>query len=436
MKKSLMPVVAIVMIGLLSGCGNVDEGRVEVPKIEIIIDEQTGNGQLGSEVSEGEISENGQSESEQSGNGQSDGAQSSGETLNIEESAETQFSFADIADRTFYFSSGAGGWWTELNINADGSFEGVYSDLDMGDRSDSYPNGTLYLCEFSGMFGDVEKVGEYTYKIRLMSIEYAKTPEEEEIIDETRYIYSTAYGLDGSEEFYIYLPGIKMDELPESYREWVGIGYYSLEFDSWEELPYYGLYNINTGDGFSSYVDEKETQFSFGDITDKTFYLSGTGTWNTHLHINDDGSFEGEHIAVNRGTAYISEAHPGGIADYCEFSGAFGDLEKVDAYTYKMKLISIEYARTLGEEKLIDDTLYIYSTAYGLDGGEEFYIYLPGAKWDNLPESYKQFVGYYSWSPYMESEPTNLEDYGLYNINGGFGFSSYKYNEEDYAHYF
>lgn len=431
MKNKVTPALAIVMIGLLSGCGNADEGRVEVPEVEIITDEQTGNGQ-------------------------SDGAQSSDEVINTEESAEIQFRFADIADRTFYFSSGAGGWHTELSINADGSFEGIYMDSDMGDGGGTYPNGTLYYCEFSGMFGDVEKVDEYTYKVRLKSIEYAKTPEEEEIIDGTRYIYSTAYGLDDGEEFYIYLPGIKIDDLPESYRVWVG--YYNLESVSGEELPYYGLYNINEEEGFSSYVYEEDTetasaeelagqewlsdsgnegtQFDFGDITDKTFYLSGTGTWNTMLHINDDGSFEGEHIAVRRGTAYISEAHPGGTADYCEFSGAFGDLEKVDAYTYKTKLISIEYAGTLGEEKLINDTLYIYSTAYGLDGGEEFYIYLPGAKWDNLPESYKQFVGYYSWSPYMESEPTDLEDYGLYNINGGFGFSSYKYSEGDYAHYF
>ncbi|MCM1048599.1 MAG: DUF1311 domain-containing protein [Clostridiales bacterium] len=241
MKKRLTPALAIIMIGLLSGCGNADEKKVEVPEIEIITGEQT---------------ENEQSESEQSGNGQSDGTQLSDETLNTSESDEAQFSFADITDRTFYFSSGAGGWRTELSINADGGFEGVYSDSDMGVCGDAYPNGTLYYCEFSGMFGDIEKVDEYTYKIRLKSIEYAKTPEEEEIIDGTRYRYSTAYGLDGGEEFYIYLPGIKIDDLPESYRSWVG--YYNLESVSGEELSYYGLYNINEEEGFSSYVYEKE----------------------------------------------------------------------------------------------------------------------------------------------------------------------------------
>ena len=33
---------------------------------------------------------------------------------------------------TFYFSSGAGGWATELKVYADGTFEGHYYDSDMG----------------------------------------------------------------------------------------------------------------------------------------------------------------------------------------------------------------------------------------------------------------------------------------------------------------
>ena len=41
---------------------------------------------------------------------------------------------------TFYFSSGAGGWATELKVYADGTFEGHYYDSDMGDRGNGYPN--------------------------------------------------------------------------------------------------------------------------------------------------------------------------------------------------------------------------------------------------------------------------------------------------------
>ena len=50
------------------------------------------------------------------------------------------------------FSSGAGAWRTSLILNADGTFVGEYSDSDMGDIGDAYPNGTFYFCSFSGQF--------------------------------------------------------------------------------------------------------------------------------------------------------------------------------------------------------------------------------------------------------------------------------------------
>ena len=76
--------------------------------------------------------------------------------------AETGFRFENLADRVFYFSSGAGAWFTELRIRSDGSFEGLYQDADMGVTGDGYPNGTLYYCEFSGRFDQLEKVDDLT----------------------------------------------------------------------------------------------------------------------------------------------------------------------------------------------------------------------------------------------------------------------------------
>jgi len=62
------------------------------------------------------------------------------------------FSFEEVADREFYFSSGAGGWYTVLHIHGDGSFDGHYQDMDMGDSGSEYPEGTLYSSDFSGRF--------------------------------------------------------------------------------------------------------------------------------------------------------------------------------------------------------------------------------------------------------------------------------------------
>ncbi|MBD5394741.1 MAG: DUF1311 domain-containing protein [Lachnospiraceae bacterium] len=173
------------------------------------------------------------------------------------ENAEAEFHFEDLSGRVFDFSSGAGGWWTELSINKDGSFQGTYMDSDMGDNGDTYPNGTLYYCEFSGMFDQPEKVDSFTYKVNLSSISFKQDPNKEEIIDGVRYIYSTAYGLDGGNEFLIYLPGSKLSDLPEDYRGWVG--YYYLENTTETQLPFYGLYNVNTGDGFSSHEYEEKS---------------------------------------------------------------------------------------------------------------------------------------------------------------------------------
>jgi len=163
---------------------------------------------------------------------------------------QTSFSFADVADLEFYFSSGAGGWRTVLHIHDDGSFDGVYSDSDMGSNGNEYPNGTVYYSEFFGNFTEPEPVDAYTWRFQIDQLEYAHEFGEV-ITDGFRYIYSDAYGLAGAEELHIYLPGVPIAQLPEAYRSWVG--YYNLEAIQETELPFYGLYNVTEENGFSSY---------------------------------------------------------------------------------------------------------------------------------------------------------------------------------------
>lgn len=164
----------------------------------------------------------------------------------------TQFSFGDLKNLEFYFSSGAGAWRTVLEIGADGSFSGVHSDSDMGDAGEGYPDGTFYICEFDGRFTQPEKVNEYTYSMQIDHINYKYEPETQEILDGVRYLYSTAYGLDGSEEILIYLPGAPFMELPQEYQNWVRN--MMVDPDA-EKLPFYGLYNVKEQNGFSSHGD-------------------------------------------------------------------------------------------------------------------------------------------------------------------------------------
>lgn len=125
---------------------------------------------------------------------------------------------------SFTFSSGAGGWRTELTLRTDGSFEGHFSDSDMGDAGDEYPGGTVYYCDFYGSFTQPQRVSPYIYEMKLM--DFRTTASNERIENGIRYIPSDAYGFDGSDTYYLYLPGIPLDSLPEDIRQWVWQSYW------------------------------------------------------------------------------------------------------------------------------------------------------------------------------------------------------------------
>lgn len=244
MKKKVFLIIGILFLTLSAGCGKTNDSQIQNPVIEKVPVNQSTEDQ-----SVEEHSQEGQQNVQQQEDRNSETQQKEG--------AEEEFSFADLSDWLFSFSSGVGAWSTELFINSDGSFEGLFNDSDMGDSGEAYPNGTRYSCSFKGRFDSLERVDEFTYKMKLASLEFAEEPGKEELADDVRYIYSTAYGLDDGEEFYLYLPGAKLAQLPEGYRSWVG--YYDLERTTETELTFYGLYNINVENGFSSYKYEKQS---------------------------------------------------------------------------------------------------------------------------------------------------------------------------------
>lgn len=146
------------------------------------------------------------------------------------------------------FASGAGAWSTNLYLNADGSFTGDFHDSDMGDL-------TMYECEFSGMFSQIEKIEDYAYKMQLDSLKTKHEAGEEAFYDMgdgnvLKVVQSTPYGLDGGEEFVFYLPNAPLDELDDEFLSWA-----ITEDGSGTVLGRYGLYNINGENGFFEYGD-------------------------------------------------------------------------------------------------------------------------------------------------------------------------------------
>lgn len=255
MKKKWIVLLTVVALAFPTGCGKTEDSSGQMPTA-VQIGEEGQAGEDSSSAPENPSAESGSQESPSEGGQQRLEGLGNAESAAEQKGAQGELQFSDLSGWVFYFSSGAGAWFTEVSIKDDGSFEGHYQDADMGAVGDDYPNGTLYYCDFTGTFERLEKVDEFTYKMNLSSISFKQEPETEKIIDGVLYIYSDAYGLEG-EEFYLYLPGAKIADLPEEYRQWVG--YYNLEAVQQEELSFYGLYNVKVKEGFSSAFYEEQT---------------------------------------------------------------------------------------------------------------------------------------------------------------------------------
>lgn len=141
----------------------------------------------------------------------------------------------------FEFSSGAGGWSTQLNLYEDGSFDGCFSDWNMGELTEDYLKGTCRTCTFSGVFSTPRRVTDYVYAVSVQRLNYPRDIGTEWIEDGTRYIQATPYGLDKTSEYYIYLPGCPYSVFKDGQFSY--IGYY-------DQIPQ-GRFAIYAQDGSS-----------------------------------------------------------------------------------------------------------------------------------------------------------------------------------------
>lgn len=183
-----------------------------------------------------------------------------------EDGSDAASLFTELSKYQFVFASGAGAWQTLLNLNADGTFKGHYSDSDMGNTGEGYPDGVMYSSTFEGKFTDPKRVNAYTYSMSIESMTLEHEEGSEEIIDGIKYIYSKPYGLDDAQDIYIYTTEAPLKELPEGFINWVA---HTALVSNTEEghLPFYGLYNAATESGFSSYlIEEIEDDYALFDI--------------------------------------------------------------------------------------------------------------------------------------------------------------------------
>ena len=162
-------------------------------------------------------------------------------------------------------------------------------------------------------------------------------------------------------------------------------------------------------------LPEDNVEFSF---------LSGAGAWRTVITLNRDGTFTGLFLDSEMGE--IGEGYPHGSAYTCTFSGKFENIEKVNAYSYKMTLTNITTEKTVGEEWIENEIRYVASQPHGLadpDNNQlctEFIFYLPDTPVEQVSE------GFLIWWPYCFSQEsdakTTLSCYGILNVTTEYGF--------------
>ncbi len=166
------------------------------------------------------------------------------------------YDMIDVMPTTFSFSSGAGGWSTQLEVTEFSReqirFEGHYSDSDMGSGGEGY-SGTIYFCDFDGAFGEIEKVDDYTYRLVLQEIGWEYAEGDSWVEDEILHYPTTPYGLADAYEVMLYLPGHPTADLTEDCLSWICMPQGWSMDNIPDQLECYVLYNVNEGLAFTAF---------------------------------------------------------------------------------------------------------------------------------------------------------------------------------------
>ena len=297
------------------------------------------------------------------------------------------------------FSSGAGAWRTFLNLNSDGTFSGVYSDSNAGMSGNGYLS-TIYISEFEGVFGEIERIDDETYSMKLLELNQKYEIGEEWIDNNVKYIAAETYGLEEGKNFYLYTPHKNKDELSMDVLSW---GAYAVNSEN--KLGQWALHNLKTDYTFYSkfFIHDSEDESeatstelkeqmltSFKDIAFQDNYKGPgsefIGTWNPAPEHALSSVLSWE-IFYKDGIFYMTAEHVGDprrvqlTAEYKDGKLFSENLTIIDYQEYDV-IITPD-----GEEGEFPETV-----AAG-DGKIEFY-FKDGYLQSNFEETSEHFYGY------------------------------------------
>lgn len=186
-------------------------------------------------------------------------------------------------------------------------------------------------------------------------------------------------------------------------KSWSGKIGYIVEYDSKTSVADDTTENETRSDEESIFSSEHGTDF---------YFMSGAGGWSSEMTVYPDGSFKGTYHDSEMGST--GPGYPGGELYLCDFSGKFSNIHKVNDLTWSMTIESLD-EKEVNDGEIKDGVKIIQGTAYGLDDGKEFEIYMPGTDLSTLTEDAKSW--YYGYG--LEENGT-LDNMLIYNVNGGY----------------
>lgn len=244
-----------------------------------------------------------------------------------------------LSGQVFDFSSGVGGWYTELLFGENGTFLGSYHDSEMGETGEGYPDGTVYGCLFHGRFSDPEAIDEYSWTAKV-TLEQDEGQLAEYIEDGIRYVTSAPYGLEKAKTVTIYLPGTPVERLPEGFIPWSHLQDIAPDATA---LPYYAIWSEADEAGFiSSLTGEMQTEDGNTETANDTAGMADQGQkitgsiedgnyiLNVQLDPNDAGNWRADEMAQDDSVVKLAaSSEENGVFTACYEPTGDGEISVV-----------------------------------------------------------------------------------------------------------
>lgn len=148
----------------------------------------------------------------------------------------------------FKMSSGAGGWWSTVTLQADGSFNGYYQDTDAS-GFDEGPMWMTYSATSTGSFAFIEQTNEFEYLLIVEASATEELPGTSRTEENTQYEFVDTQFTEGS-RWRLLAPGTPISSISardwDLIRGWSGGSLYEVT----EELPYWVLFREDGGASF------------------------------------------------------------------------------------------------------------------------------------------------------------------------------------------